>query len=210
MPRLKLHLGACTVVARCDPSLFLEAESVLQLLERLESSGSSIVHGTQVPLGWSQLTIRARDERRGSDDKDDLVLCEPRFDGDPTTELREDITQTLAVLRAQATFVQKIGAASQPTAFDREVTVACGVLHQRRIFAERREPASEHDSGWFIGPRDLPGDVECTTLRVYELLHHRSALLSVMALPVGYLVAFDGDDVETVLDTHDRDLWATS
>jgi hypothetical protein len=68
VPRLKLHLGACTVVARCDPGLVLEAESVLQLLERLESSGSSIGHGTQVPLGWSQLTIRAREA------KDDFVV----------------------------------------------------------------------------------------------------------------------------------------
>jgi hypothetical protein len=188
--------------------VFLEAESVLQLVSQLDASGSAIVDGASIPLGWSQLTVRARDHRR--EVSDDLVLCEPRFDGDPRTELRDDITQTLAVLRAQATFVQRIGAASQPTAFDREVTVACGVLHQRRLFAERREATGDHDSGWFIGPRDLPGDVECTTVRVYELLMLRPALLQVLALPVGYLVAFDGDDVETVLDTHDRDLWASS
>jgi hypothetical protein len=44
-------------------------------------------------------------------------------------------------------------------------------------------------------------------MRVYQLLHRRPVVLSVLALPVGYLAAFDGDSIETVLDTNDHNLW---
>jgi hypothetical protein len=196
VPSLKLHLGARTLVARCDPSLHFEAESVLRLVGELESSGNVIADGARIPLGWSRLSVHTRG--------DDLVLCEPQFDGDPLADVRDDITQTLAVLVEQASFVQELGTASQPTQFDDELTVACGVLAEPRIYCERRE------AGWYIGPRDREGELDCVNLRVYELLELRPAVLRVLALPVGTLVAFDGDVIETVLDASDRDLLVAS
>ncbi|MEO8706155.1 MAG: hypothetical protein ABI867_39360 [Kofleriaceae bacterium] len=197
MPSLTLPLGA-RVIATCDPSLDFEARSVLQLFEEFESTGSPILDGRSIPFGWSQLSVHARG--------DDLILCEPRFDGDPFVEVSDDITQTLSVLVDQAALVQRLGVASQPTAFHDEIVVACGALDQPRIYCERSE------SGWYIGrsDADAEGEVECETLRVYQLLQRRPALLAVMALPVGTLVAFTGDSIEAVLDERDTDLWHPS
>jgi hypothetical protein len=57
-------------------------------------------------------------------------------------------------------------------------------------------------------PSELAGG-QCDDA-VYQLLHRRPVVLSVLALPVGYLAAFDGDSLETVLDTNDHNLWQLS
>jgi hypothetical protein len=147
---LKLQLGSRTLVARCDPALHIEAESVLRLLLEIESHGKPLREESLIPLGWSRLSLRARG--------DELVVCEPRFDGDALAEVNEDITRTLSVLVDQAALTQRLGTASQLTAFDRTITVACGVLDQRRIYVERREPTTavrtlRHDVGGASRPR---------------------------------------------------------
>jgi hypothetical protein len=196
VPSLTLPLGA-RVIATCDPALHWQAESVLQLFEELEATGNPIVAGRSIPLGWSQLSVRTRG--------DDLVLCEPRFEGDPFAELNDDITRTLAVLVEQAALAQHLGVASQPTAFHAELIVACGALTTARIYCERSE------TGWYIGPTEhAGGELDCETLPVYRLVQLRPALLAVLALPVGYLVAFDGDAIEAVLDASDTNLWRPS
>jgi hypothetical protein len=180
------------VIATCDPALDLQAESVLHLFEEIEAMGSPILAGRSIPLGWSKLSVHARG--------DDFVLCEPRFDGDPFVEVSDDITQTLSVIVEQTAITQRLGVASQHTAFHDEVVVAVGALDLPRIYCERSE------TGWYIGPRDHEGVLDCETLRVYQLLQLRPAVLSVLALPVGYLVAFDGDSIETVLDAANTNL----
>lgn len=191
---LKLQLGARTVIARCDPDLAVHAASVLELLGELASCGPALEPGAAIPLGWSRLSLEPRGE--------DLVVCEPRFDGDPFAETRDDITRTLAILVEQAALVEELGVASQPTPFDARLAVAVGALAGRRILVERRA------DGWFVGPADgePDADLECEPLHVYELLGRRPAVLRVLALPVGYLAVLDGDTLETVLDDQDREL----
>ncbi len=201
MHSLKLQVGARTLVARCDPSLHIQAESVLRLFGDLGATGTLLQDGARIPLGWSQLSLRARDGQ--------LVICEPHFDGDPLAELREDITRTLSVLVDQTAITQRLGVATQPTAFHQHLTVAFGVLAQPQLLLERKRPPLLDDSGWYIGPME-PGETECVTMRVYELLRIRPALVSVLALPTGSLVTFDGDSITTVLDELDAELWKPS
>ena len=178
---------------RCAPELALHAESLLQLLGELESCGPALADGARIPLGWAQLSVRAQG--------DDLVLCEPRFAGDPFVEVHEDITQTLAVLVEQAALAQRLGVALEPIAFDATVFVACDALAAHQIYAERRP------EGWYIAAID--GDreeLECEPLRVFELIARRPSLSSVLGLPTGFLVSFDGDEIDTVLDDRDARL----
>jgi hypothetical protein len=202
---LRLQLGTRTLVARCDPALHLEAESVLYMLGQIESLGNPFLDGARIPFGWSQITFRERTAN-------ELTLCEPRFDGDPFAEDTDDITQTLSVLVEQTAIAQRLGVASQPTPFHHLITVACGALEQPRIYVERKAQTGADDSGWYIGPWDvLPeAELDCETLHVYELLYRRPAVLSVLALPRGTIIAFDGDSIETVLDNRDVNLWQPS
>ena len=189
-----LQLGGRRVVARCAPELALHAESLLQLLGELESCGPALAEGARIPLGWAQLSVRAHG--------DDLVLCEPRFAGNPFVEVHEDITQTLAVLVEQSALAQRLGVALEPIAFDATVFVACDALAEQRIYAERRS------EGWHIAAvvparaRDRE-ELRCEPLRVFELIARRPSLRRVLALPTGFLVSFDGDEIETVLDDRD-------
>ena len=195
-----MNIGARTLVACCDPALHIQAESVLHLLGELAEHGS-LREGSRIRLGLSQLTVRARDNQ--------LLLLQPRFEAD-VRELSDDITQTLSLLADQAALAQQLGVAIQPTSFDHRMVVACGALAHAHIYLERSEPTDDNDSGWYIGPADEPGEVECEHRRVYELVRERPALLRVLGLPSGYLVAFEGDAIKTVLDTRDQDLWAAS
>jgi hypothetical protein len=200
---LRLQVGDLTLVARCDPALHIEAESVLRLLGTIDATGNELHDGSQIALGWSLLSLRARDGV--------LVLCEPAFDGNPFVELREDITQTLSVIVDQSALVQRLGVASQPTAFHQHVTVTHGALAEHRIVLERREPTSPADSGWHLGPMTMPVvDAGSGTMPVYALLQVRPALLAVLALPTGSLVTFDGDAIVAVLDEHCTELWQAS
>ena len=194
MQRFELRVGARTLVARCDPALHLQAESVLRLLGMLARQGS-LREGSRISLGLSQLTVRARDNQ--------LVLYQPRFDR--PAELSDDITPALAILADQAALAQELGVAIQPTSFSQRMVVACGSLAHDEIYCERGEPVDGSDSGWYIGRSDEPGEVECEHRFVHELVRERPAILRVLGLPSGYLVAFERDAIITVLDANDDD-----
>ena len=82
------------------------------------------------------------------------------------------------------------------------------VLDLRRIYMHRRKPVSERDSGWYIGPADDIGEptdpTQLDAIYVYRLLNLRKALLRVMALPPEYIVVFDDDEIEAVVDPSNR------
>ncbi|HEU0033533.1 MAG TPA: hypothetical protein VFQ53_23035 [Kofleriaceae bacterium] len=200
---MKWQVGARLLVAKCDPALHYHAESVLRLLDELDAAGCRLDDGTHITLGWSRLSLRA--------EAGQLVVCEPRFDGNALVETRDDITRSLAILVEQSSLVSHLGVASQPTAYDQWITVAVGALDQPRCYAERQHTDDPDDSGWYIGPSDPSKlEVECERIRAYELLHRRPALLPALALPTGYLIAFDGASIEAVLDDADCDLWHPS
>lgn len=196
MYRAERILGSRRLVACCAPAQALAADALLRLLGELESCGPTLVDGARVPMGWCELAVVA--------EGDDLVLREPRFATDPFIEFADDISQTLAIVADQAAFAEQLGVARQPTAFDDVIAVAPGSLGVHRIFAERRA------SGWVVGTRDgtdePPAD-DWIHLHVFELLALRPALLRVLSLPLGYLVALEGDVIETVLDDHDATIF---
>jgi hypothetical protein len=45
---------------------------------------------------------------------------------------------------------------------------------------------------------------------VYQLLKLRPSLLQALAIPRGYLVVFNGDEIEAVLNEEEIDIWEGS
>jgi hypothetical protein len=61
------------------------------------------------------------------------------------------------------------------------------------------------DSGWYIGEVDQPQN-ELKAIYSYQLLPLRPALLKVLALPVGYVVVFENDRIEAILNEQNEQL----
>ena len=97
---------------------------------------------------------------------------------------------------------------SEELRFDEKVVLARGCLQQPRVYMEHTATTSAGDSGWYVGPVEGSNDVqEYEALYVYQLQEHRPALLQATALPVGFLVVFDGDHIEAVLDGNGTNIW---
>jgi hypothetical protein len=189
-------VGQRVLRARCSEALAPQAESLLQAVAGFEAQGRGLADGVTVQFGWS--VVRLRDLGR------ELAVYEPDFAGNPLRNWRDDVTCTLVTLASQAIFLN--GLPVQPTdfRFDQKLVVRTGCLFEPGLVAHRREPAGPGDSGWYLGPAD-PGEgepeaEELESRYVYELLRLRPTVLDVLGLPAGYMVIFNGDQVETVLD----------
>jgi hypothetical protein len=205
MGRYTLQAGDVRLVTCCDDAFAEPANSLLQAVASFRGRGKGLNDGVTIQFGWSILTLR----RQG----DELLICEPDFSGDPLTEVREDVTCTLAVLVGQAALINRLGVEPVEVRFDESVLVARGCLADRRVFLQRGDP-SPGDSGWYVGPVDSPAPEQKAenfeSLPVFELLSRRASLLQVLGLPPGYLTVFDGDEIDAIFDEQDRNVWAAT
>ena len=155
-------------------------------------------NGLRIEVGWSVVTLRQVDV-------DLFELYEPDFYSDPFTQLRADVTTTLAVIARQSDFMREVSAPAVPVRFDQKIIASSGSLALEHVYLERSDPAT-NDSGWYIGPVDEKGE-ELEGLYVYQLLESRPEFLPVLLLPPRYLVTFSGSDVESVVDENNREIW---
>jgi hypothetical protein len=149
------------LVARCDDAFAPQAGSLLEAVASFEGEGKGLADGVTVRFGWSLLTLRRR--------RDEVLVCEPDFDGDPFRDLREDVTCTLAVLAGQAAVVNRLGVEPAEARFDEKVVLARGCLAERRVYLQRSEPrpfGPRHDrfdpgryGSYFQTPRRVAGSL---------------------------------------------------
>lgn len=193
-------IGDNTVVVRCSTALVIQAEWLLGLLHRLWVQGVPIDAGKKIQLGWSILSFRQ--ESPGL-----LVVCEPDFSRNPFLDTRDDVSCTLSVQQAQNTFAKQIQVEILPVSFQDKVVIAKGSLSTSHIYLERNADPKKGDSGWYIGPCEptsSPPDLEA--VYVYELLQLRPSVLQCLGLPPGYLVVFQDEEIETVLNADNKNV----
>jgi hypothetical protein len=205
MGKHTLRVETLKLVACCDDAFATQAESMLEAVASFRDKGRGLGDGVTVQFGWSLLTLRQRG--------DELIVCEPDFDSDPLTRIREDVTCTLAVLTGQAAVINLLGVEPEEVHFNDWVLVYRGCLDEQRVFLYRHEREPEV-SGWSVDPVDSPlpevKEENFEFLRVFELLSRRPELLKVMGLPEGYMVFFKGDRIDAVFDENERDVWEAS
>jgi len=196
--RFATSIGGDLVAIYCAPTLAVRAEGLLAHLAKLHARGRGLADGDTISCGGSLLALR---RQRG-----ELVVHEPAFDGDPLSETRPDVTTTLRTLDSQIELLARCSAPAQPTMFWETVTVPRGTLDVRRVYLHRHRKLSMRDSGWSLAPLD--GEAEgLGTLFVHEILAKRPALVPALAFPEGWLVVFDGNRVQSVLDPSERQVW---
>jgi hypothetical protein len=164
--------------------------------------------GAFVEVAWSICKLVLQPD-------ESLRVNEPNFDTNPFSEFRDDVTTTLKVLSAQGDLNRQVGAQSTRCRFDQKVVLSKGVLSQTNIIAIRQSP-TERDSGWYIrsadltGPAGSPAADELEAIYVYQLIERRPSLLTILALPEGYMVRWNGDEIQAMADGDNKNLWSPS
>ena len=197
------RIDSVEVVASHDSELKEQAEGLLAKLAELHRRGPALRDGTTIDFGWSRLTLRTQDDK--------LVVHEPSFADDPFQRTVPDVSRTLHVLREQLALVTAVGVEPHVTRFDQKLTVLRGGLEQPRIYAERRATSNPEDSGWFIGdagvaPPPSTGD-NIDVLFVFQLVSRRRDVMQALGLPPGFLVVFDRETLEAVVDAGGATVW---
>lgn len=196
------QIGQWILRARCADSLASQAGWLLDQVASFDGQGKGLADGVTVQVGWCVLRLR----QAGNE----LSVTEPDFASNPFQEFRDDVTCSLTVMARQHRVVTRVGAVPVSVRFDDKVVLQRGCLAEPAVYAQRQAP-KPGDSGWFVGSRAGPdttlGVDDLEALHVYELLTERPSLLDVLMLPEGYLVLFDGDRIEAVVDPDDHDVW---
>lgn len=158
--------------------------------------------GMVVEFGWAPLKLVA--------EGDALRVCEPDYDAG-AGRFRPQVDTTLRVLAQQAAVAQATGARPLAARFDQIVHVATDALTAERIGLVRRVPVDDSDSGWFIAALD--SDTSAVTesagqaMPVHRLWRDRPAVLKLLALPLAYSAALQGQTIIKVLDDQGQPVW---
>lgn len=192
------------IVAHCGEDLAIQAAALLSKLEQLHRQGPALQPGTVVQFGWSRLMIEAYENN--------LVVCEPDFDGDPFHQTVQEVDRTLRVASEQAGICRLVSAIGQEVSFDQTIIVAKESLATPRIYLDRRSTATKGFTGWYLGPFEENSTVvnqdQIDCLYIYQLLKYRPAVLKALNLPVNYVVVFSEDEIETIFDSTGAVVWS--
>jgi hypothetical protein len=191
------------VVVQCGEDFAIQAEALLSKLEQLHRQGPALHSGTVVQFGWSRLVLEA--------DGNNLVVCEPDFDGDPFHHTVPEVDRTLRVVSEQAGICRLVRAVGLDVSFDQTMIVTKGHLSTPRIYLDRRQPEVKEFSGWYLGPFEEKAPTQnqnqLESLYTYQLLKLRPAVLKVLDLPINYVVVFSGDTIEMIFDPTGTVVW---
>jgi hypothetical protein len=118
-------------------------------------------------------------------------------------------------LAEQLSFNRKLNIEAHPAEYYKKIIISKGCLAKNNIYLDRQEieEDEENDSGWFIGESDAdapPDEDNYEAIHVYDCFRLRRSLMKVLALPPGYLVVFNGNEIEAVLDGNNQNIWSNA
>lgn len=191
------------IQVRCDEARREQAQWLADTVAEYDGRGTGLGDGVTLDIGWTVFYLRGQPD--GS-----LLVCEPDYQSNPFTTVRADVTSSLTVLVAQIDLLRVTGLTAEPCRFNQKVVLRKGVLSEPRVFARRTKPTPE-DSGWYIGPASgsttAPNAEDLEAISLYELMNRRPHILFALALPIDYMVIWNGEVIEALLDPQGRNLW---
>lgn len=160
--------------------------------------------GYKLELGFSIFTFIAT--------TDGYQIVAPDYLNNPFQSTTDDLTLALWILFQQSTLIRKTGVDAVPTRFDDQVVVAQCALEQEVISLQRFPDLGPGASGWCVeaiekepdGQLQAVSESEFEALYAYQLLQKRPSLIKALALPYNYLVVFDGDEIQEILNDQDE------
>lgn len=77
------------------------------------------------------------------------------------------------------------------------------------IYLQRSSNCEKGDSGWYIGPVNEEDNIEeLEAFYAYQLLKIRPELIKVLASPFEYMIIFEKEEIQAVLNENDKDIWS--
>ena len=180
------------------------------LIRQSVAKGAVLRDGVRIPFGWTVLLVRK--------DVGGYRLCEPDFDADPGTDIRENLDFSLSCYRRQQRLIAAVGLNQwRPLTYSVDVFIESGALSDNQVIAQRMsDPQGEE--GWFVF-RIHAGNSKPTLdlatvgeqferVPVWHLAADHPALFDMLALPVGYTVRVTGGVIDAVRNP-DGEVWTT-
>ena len=140
---------------------------------------------------------------------ENLVFQEPDYDAEnPESAMRDDISASVRMLSEQTEVLARIGMQGQDVNFDEHVLLTKGALELDKVYLVRVASPGGRVTGWRIaGTEDEEGEMEIDSVPLYEVFRRRPALVRAMLLPVGFMVFFEGDRIQVIVDPNDEPVW---
>lgn len=211
----------------CAPLSHTLQADLPRAVSRLDQLSRSLEEYLQLTAPGSESTVAKGDPRpeTAARDKPAESSARPGLSRD-YRELRAHVpAASVRAVREDRKLVRLEWAAGEPDAKDREslprlgissgppgahdtITVAWRATSEPSVFFARVLPASNHDSGWYLGPTEGPevaGGFRVCPIR--ELLEQLPGLTEILSLGLGTLVVLTRGTIKTVLDASDREHW---
>ena len=183
---------------KCAEELAAQGEYFADVISKHAMQGSGLVDGSTFEIGWCVLKVSLVDKQ--------LELQEPDYTTNPFINYKSDISASLRVLLAQNELIQRTNAIPCSARFDERIVIRKGCLSEARLYMERSNPTG-NDSGWYIskaGEQSTPAPSDLESIYSFELLSLRPALLSCLLMPPGWLVVWQGNKIEAIVNADDQ------
>ena len=142
----------------------------------------------------------------------------PDYTNSPLLNTTDDLTIALWVLFEQTELLNYLRIDGVTTRFDDEIVIAKNVLEYPTISLQRYSDLGKEVSGWCIEAIEEKSDgifqtieaKDYQTIYAYQLLQKRLSLIKVLVLPYEYIVIFNGDEINEILNEKDESIFTVS
>jgi hypothetical protein len=185
-----------TLVVDIDDRLASVAGNVLDALVECDRRGPAITAGGMIAFGW--VTLAFEEIAPGV-----VAVHEPKMTEVDPGGTQPGMTDTVRVLAGQAAVCQMAGAEADSAWFTQELIIDNEALTSAIVYLRRGPSSVERDCGFYLGCADragLPDPGGMSRLAVWQLFAKRPALVTAMALPIGYSAVFMADVLTAIID----------
>ena len=186
--------------AKAEAELQPQVFTLFEIIEEIPAS--KIKDGFIIEAGFLLFTLSGKDNV--------YRIQSPDFTNDPFSSLTDDLSIALFVQLEQMHLLRQYNIVGESTRFDEKILIVKGALSEQKIILQRSGDCSKGDSGWNIRSaedteeHDDPSDYEA--VHAYQLLKLRQPIIKILSLPYEYLVVFDGNDIEAIINENDENL----
>lgn len=218
-----------TVQAQVGADLDPMLDVLMQAVETIPAG--DLRAGTSFRMGWcvyelTEVSDRSAGDRAGDDHSDresdeerqaagGLQITAPDFASasasDPAAQRSADLTPALWAHVEQRLLLGRLDVRGDTPLYSEKLVYHDGAFTAPAVALHRQEASTAGDSGWFLGivGQDAePADLKAIPL--WQLLHYRRSLLQAVALPAGWVVGFDGSDVDAVINPEGKAIWQSA
>lgn len=201
--RLKMEINKSIInginfYVSADKSLISAVQVLFRAIEVIPIE--TVRDGYKLEIGFSVFIFIAVN--------DGYKITAPDYLNGPFFNTTDDLTIDLWILLEQTELLKMYGIEGVSTRFDDEIVIAKNALENSIISLQRYSDLGKGESGWCVEAIEEKPDETFKTIAtkdyesfyVYQLLQKRPSLIKVLALPYEYLVVFDGDEINEILN----------